>query len=113
VARLALTGFLVRLVAAVAASAAIAVLLAALRDGASFTESMRISSWLVGCLLLLLAVAGHSPAARSGTIDPWLQSHFPKLVPLMSEEYSGTRVSSSALFVLAALAMFALGAILG
>jgi hypothetical protein len=42
-----------------------------------------------------------------------LQSHFPKLVPRMSAEYSGTRVSSSALFVLAALAMFALGAILG
>jgi hypothetical protein len=112
VVKLAIAGFLVRVAVGIAVAAALAVLLALLRGGA-FIESLRISSWLVGCLLLLLAVAGHSPAARSGTIDPWLQSHFPKLVPRMSAAYSGTRVSSSALFVLAALAMFVLGALLG
>ena len=64
-------------------------------------------------LASLLAVAGHSPTMRTGTIDPYLASFFPKLTPRMSEPYSGTQISSSALLVLAALALFGLGVLLG
>ena len=109
----ALAGFLARLALGVALASLLALLLALARDDASFSESLRISAWIVGCLLLLLAVGGQSPTMRAGTIDPYLASFFPKLRPKMSEPYSGTQISSSALLVLAALALFGLGILLG
>ena len=109
----ALVGFVARLALGVALAALLAALLAVLRDDASFVESLRVSAWIVGCLLLLLAVGGHSPAMRTGTIDPYLASFFPKLRSTMSEPYSGTQISSSALLVLAALALFGVGILLG
>ena len=107
--RHALIGFVSRLAAGVALALLLALLLALVRDDGSFTESLRVSVWLVGCVLLLLAVAGQSPTMRTGTIDPWLASFYPKLRPKMSEPYSGTQVSSGALFVLAALGLFGIG----
>lgn len=109
----ALVGFLARLALGVALAVLFAMLLGLVRHDTSFTESMRVSTWIVGCLLLLLAVGGHSPTMRAGTIDPYLASFFPKLRPTMSEPYSGTQISPSALLVLAALALFGLGIVLG
>ena len=111
--RRALIGFVARLVLGVALAGLAAVVLALLRADSSFLEGLRISAWLVGCLLLLLAFAGTSPTMRAGTIDPLAASFFPKLRPVMAEPYSGTQVSSGALFVLAALALFGLGVALG
>ena len=106
-------GFVARLALGAALACLLAVLLALIRKESSFTEGLSASVWIVGCLLLLLAVAGHSPAMRTGTIDPYLASFFPKLTPRMSEPYSGTQISSSALLVLAALTFFGLGVLLG
>jgi hypothetical protein len=50
---------------------------------------------------------------RTGTIDPWLGSFFPKLMPRMTEAPSGMRVSPTALFVLTALTLFGIGIALG
>ena len=107
--RLALIGFVWRLAIGTLVALVLALLLALVRDDGSFIESFRVSVWLAGCLLLLLAVAGHSPTMRTGTIDPWLTSFYPKLRPKMSEPYSGTRISSAALFALAGVGLFGLG----
>jgi len=107
--RLAVVGLAVRVAAAVALACLLAAVLALAREGPSFGEGFRTSVWILGCVLLLLAFAGSSPAMRAGTIDPWGASFFPKLRPRMTEEYSGTRVSSGALFALSALALFGIG----
>ena len=111
--RLALIGFVSRVTVGVALALLLALLLALVREDSSFAESFRISVWLVGCLLLLLAVVGQSPTMRTGTIDPWLTSFYPRLRPKLSEPYSGTQISSGALFVVAAVALFALAVVLG
>lgn len=111
--RLALLGFVVRLAVGIGIACLVALLLALIREGSSFRESLEISVWLIGCLLLLLAVTGNSPTMRMGSIDPYMASFFPELRPKMSEDYSGTRVSSGALFGLAALALFTIGVLLG
>ena len=111
--RRALIGFVARVGVGIVLACLAAVLLTLLRADSSFLEGLRISAWLVGCLLLLMAFAGTSPTMRAGTIDPYAASFFPKLRPIMGEPYSGTQVSSGALFVLAALALFGLGIALG
>ena len=108
--RLAVAGLAVRVLVAVACL--LAAVLALAREGSSFAEGFRISVWLLGCVLLLLAFAGSSPTMRGGTIDPWGASFFPKLRTRMSEEYSGTQVSSGALFAVLALVLFAIGVVL-
>jgi hypothetical protein len=108
----ALVGFLVRLVLGIALALLLALLLAVLRDDGSFSESLRVSVWIVGALMLLMAGAGHSPGMRMGSIDPMIASCFPSLVPYMSQ-MSTTRVSPTALFVLTALALFGIGFALG
>ncbi len=110
--RLAVVGLLVRVGVAVAVASLLAALLTLVRGDSSFADGFRISVWLVACVLLLLAFAGSSPTMRAGTYDPYLASFFPKLRPLMSGEYSGTQVSSGALFVLSAVMLFALGVLL-
>jgi hypothetical protein len=110
--RHALVGFVGRLLIGIGIALLLALLLALVRDDGSYAESFRISSLLVACLLLLLGVSGESPAMRGGTVDPWLASFFPR-IRVMNEPYAGTRVSSAALFVLAALVLGALGLVLG
>ena len=105
-------GFLARLAVGIALALVFAVLIALVRDDASFTESFRVAVLVVGCLMLLLAGAGHSPGMRTGSIDPWLGSFSPKLIPLMAQT-STTRVSPTALFVVTALVLFAIGIALG
>lgn len=109
---LALAGFVARLALGFALAIVVALLLALVRDDGSFSASFRIALWLVGCVLLLMAPAGSSPAFRAGTLDPWLASFFPRLTSVQAAPYSGTRISSSVLFVLAALALFALALVL-
>jgi hypothetical protein len=114
--RLALIGLVARIAVGLGLACLFAALLALLRTDTSFVDGFRISVWIVGCLLLLLAVAGNSPAMRMGTIDPLAASFFPDLTRKMGEaydEHSGTRLSPGALFVVAALPFFALGVILG
>jgi len=110
--RLAVVGLLARVALAIALACLLAACLTLVRSDASSVDGFRVSVWLVGCVLLLLAFAGSSPTMRGGTIDPYGASFFPKLRPRMTDEYSGTRVSSGALFVLSALALFALGFLL-
>ena len=106
--RLALLGFLARLAIGIGVASILALLLALVREDGSFVESFRIAALLVACLLLLLGVSGDSPAMRGGTVDPWLASFFPG-IRVMDEPYSGTTVSSAALFVVAAIVLGALG----
>lgn len=110
--RLAVVGFLGRLLVGIGVALLLALLIALVRDDSEFGESFRISALLVACLLLLLGVSGESPAMRGGVVDPWLASFFPD-IRVMNEPYSGTRVSSAALFVLAAVTLGALGILLG
>jgi hypothetical protein len=110
----AVVGFLVRLVVGIALAVLLALLLAVLRDDGSFSESFRVSVWAVGALMLLMAGVGDfsdSPGVRTArreAVVPW----FPKLAPYMSQE-STTRVSPTALFILTALTLFAIGLALG
>jgi hypothetical protein len=108
----ALVGFLVRLAVGIALALVFALLIALIRSDSSFTESFRVSVWLVGALMLLLAGAGHSPGVRSGSIDPMIAARFPKLLPYMSQT-SSMRVSPTALFVLTAFTLFGIGIALG
>ena len=106
-------GFLIRLAVGIALALVLAVLIALVRDDASFTESFRVAVLVVGCLMLLMGGAGHSPGMpETGSIDPMVAARFPKLLPYMSQT-STTRVSPTALFVLTAFVLFAIGFVLG
>jgi hypothetical protein len=107
-----LTRFLGRLVVGIGVALVFAVLLALIRDDASFRESLRIACFVVGVLTLFVAIGGHSPTARLGVMDPWLTSFFPKLIPQLAKPYSGTTLSSSALIFMTAVALLALGVVL-
>ena len=101
-----------RVLIALAVALALGALLALFRDGGGFAEDFGIACLLVGCLFLLLAPAGSSPAMRGGTIDTWTASFFPKLVPGMTQEYSGATLATSAVFALTGIALLVLGAVL-
>jgi hypothetical protein len=108
-----LVAFLTRVAVAIALALVLAVLVALTRDDDSFTESFRVAVWIVGCLMLLVAGVGHSPGMSTGSIDPSVASHFPKLMPFMAQRPPGTRVSPTALSLLTALTLFAVGFALG
>ena len=107
-----LTQFLLRLAVGVAIALALALLLALAGARDSFSGNFAVACLVVGCLSLLMAFAGHSPSARLGTVDPWLTSFAPKLVPWMAKPYSGTTLSTSALFFLTAVVLLAVGLVL-
>jgi hypothetical protein len=109
---LSLVRLLTRLILALAIALVLGLLLALVRDSGSFADDLGIACLLVGCLFLLLAPAGSSPAMRGGTIDTWTASFFPKLVPGMMEEYSGTTLATSAVFAITGVALLVLGALL-
>jgi glycerol uptake facilitator-like aquaporin len=110
----ALAGLLARVALGAVVALVLALGLALVRQDGSFRSSLEIACWLVGCLLLLLAVAGHSPTRRGGSLDPWLASFFPKgLSTRMTEPYSGTQVNPAVLLGLAAFALFGLAVALG
>ena len=109
---IALLGLLIRIVIALALALVAGLLIALLREGGGFREDFGIACLLVGCLLLLMAPAGHSPAMRGGTIGTWTASFFPKLVPGMTAEYSGRTLSASFVLGLSGIVMIALGAVL-
>ena len=108
----ALFGFLARLAVGIVLALVLALLIALIRDDSSFTESFRIGVLSVGCLMLLIAGAGHSPSMNTGSIGPGVAGRFPKLVPQMSRT-STMQVSPTALFVLTALTLLAIGFALG
>lgn len=101
-----------RLVLALAIAIPLGLVLALVRSGAAFREDFGIACLLVGCLFLLLAPAGSSPAMRVGTIDMWTASFFPKLLPGMMGEYSGSTLGASAVFAITGIVLLALGAVL-
>jgi hypothetical protein len=107
-----LVRLLTRIVIALVVALALGVVLALLRDGGGFGRDFGIACLLVGCLFLLLAPAGSSPAMRAGTVDAWTASFFPKLVPGMTQEYSGTTLGTSAVLGLTGIALIVLGAVL-
>ena len=109
---LSLLRLLTRLALALAIALPIALLLGVVRSGTAFREDLGIGCLLVGCLFLLLAPAGSSPAMRVGTIDMWTASFFPSLLPGMMEEYSGSTLGMSAVFAITGIVMLAFGAIL-
>jgi hypothetical protein len=109
---LSLLRLLTRLVLAIAIAIPLGLVLALARSGAGFREDFGIACLLVGCLFVLLAPAGSSPAMRVGTIDMWTASFFPKLLPGMMEEYSGTTLGTSAVFAVTGIVLLALGAVL-
>jgi hypothetical protein len=109
---LALVRLLTRVVLALAIALVLGLLLALVRDGGSFADDLGIACLLVGCLFLLLAPAGHSPAMRGGTIDTWTASFFPKLVPGMTSEYSGATLSTSIVLGLTGVVLLVVGALL-
>jgi hypothetical protein len=110
--RVALVRLLVRVAIALALAVVVGLLLALVRSEADFRRDFGIACLLVGCVVLLMAPAGHSPAMRGGTIDTWTASFFPKLLPGMSEQYSGTTLSTSAVLGLTAVLLLVLGLLL-
>jgi glycerol uptake facilitator-like aquaporin len=110
----ALVGLLARVVLGVAIAVVLAVLLALVREDGSFRSSMEVACWLVGCLVLLMAVAGQSPTRRAGSVDPWLASFFPRgLTARMAEPHSGTYLNPAVLLGLAAFTLFGIALALG
>ncbi|MDQ3822083.1 MAG: hypothetical protein M3321_02445 [Actinomycetota bacterium] len=107
-----LVRLLTRALLALAIAVPIGLVLALVRDERGFAEDFGVACLLVGCFFLLLAPAGSSPAMRAGTIDAWTASFFPKLVPGMMNEYSGTSLAASAAFGITGLALLVVGAIL-
>lgn len=103
-----LVGFLSRLAVGIALALVLAVLIAVVRNDGSFSESFRVGVLVVGCLMLLIAGAGHSPGMRTGSIGAVVAGRFPRLVPAMSET-SPMRVSPTALFVLTGLVLVGIG----
>ena len=62
----------------------------------------------------MMAFGGSSPSRRMGVQDPWFASFYPKLVRPMGEQYSQTRLSDAAVFVLTGVALIVIGfALLG
>jgi hypothetical protein len=108
----ALVGFLARLVVGIALALVLAVLIALVRDDASVVESFRVAVLVVGCLMLLVAGAGHSPGMSTGSVGAGVAGRFPRLMPYMTQQ-STMRVSPTALFVLTALVLFGIGLALG
>jgi len=108
----ALVGFLVRLAAGIALALVLALLIALVREDGSFTESFRVAVLVVGCLMLLVAGAGHSPGMSTGSIGAGVAGRFPRLMPYMTRQ-STMHVSPTALFVLTAFVLFAIGLLLG
>jgi hypothetical protein len=97
----------------VAVAFAVAVVLALLRSDSSFSQSLGIATLGVGAISLLMAAGGdNSPSRRAGTIDPWLASFAPKLWPHQAERYSGTTLSTSAVFALVGLVLIVAGFLL-
>ena len=109
---LSLLRLVTRLIVALAIALVLGVVIGSLRDRSGLAEDFGIACLLVGCLFLLLAPAGSSPAMRGGTIDTWTASFFPKLVPGMMEEYSGATLATSALFAIVGVALLIVGALL-
>jgi hypothetical protein len=103
---------LTRAMVALAIALVLGLVLAFFRAGAGFAEDFGIACLLVGCLFLLLAPAGSSPAMRAGTIDAWTASFFPKLVPGMMQEYSGATLGTAAVFAITGIALLVVGALL-
>ena len=101
-----------RLAVALVLALLLALLLVLVRDRGDFRSDLAIACLIVGCLFLLLAPAGHSPAMRGGTIDTWTASFFPQLVPRMSEEYGGRSLSASAVVGLTGIVLIVAGALL-
>jgi hypothetical protein len=110
--RISVARLLVRVGIALAIALVVGLVLALFRDGGGFRDDFGIACLLVGCLFLLMAPAGHSPAMRAGTIDAWTASFFPALVPRMTEEYSGRSLSTSAVLGLTGVVLIVLGAVL-
>jgi len=93
--------------------AAVGLVLAALLavvTGGTFADRFRLIVLLLGALLLLLAATGSSPA-----MDRAIGQHGRSIVgPLLGpqdETYEGPRASTAAVFVLAALVLIAVGAV--
>ncbi len=92
---------------ALALLAAIPMTLVVFRD--DFARSFAVACLVIGCLTLMMAFGGSSPSRRMGVQDPWFASFFPKLVRPMGAQYSKTRLSDAAVFVLTALALIFIG----
>jgi hypothetical protein len=109
-----LIGFALRVAVglALALLAAIPMTFVVFRD--DFARSFAVACLVIGCLALIMAFGGSSPSRRMGNQDPWMASFFPKLVRPMGEQYSQTRLSDSAVFVLTGLVLIVTGfALLG
>ncbi len=59
-----------RLAGAIALALVVALVLTLL-GGGGFLDRLADSAYVVGCVLLLMALAGHSPTMRIGTLDGW------------------------------------------
>jgi len=101
--------FGLRLVIGFAVALAFALLLALVRDGSSFAESLRIAAIAVGGITLLLAFGGSSPSRRIDP-DPYLAHFLPEAV--RHWQYSGAVLSDSATFALVGLTLLAVGVVM-
>lgn len=104
--------FLARLAIGIAVALLIAVVLALVREGSSFQDSFRIACYVTGVIVLFMSLAGHSPTMRLGVHDPFLTSFFPKLLPQLAKPYSGSTLSSSAVYFLTGIALLGIGLVL-
>lgn len=107
-----LARFLARLAIGIAVALLMALVIALVREGSTFQDSFRIACYVTGVFVIFMSLAGHSPTMRLGVHDPFLTSFFPKLVPQLAKPYSGSTLSSSAVYFLTAIALLAIGLLL-
>ena len=105
----ALPAFVGRVLVGLGVAAVTATLFSLVLDGRSWSEQFGIACLVVGALVLLMGLGGHSPSMRLGLQDQYLASFFPGLAGRLGDDYSKTRISDSAIFVVVALVLFVLG----
>lgn len=104
-----LVGLLLRVAVGLAIALVIAIPLTLLVWRDDFARSFAVACLILGCFALMMAFGGSSPSRRMGIHEDWLVTFFPKLVRPMGEQYSHTRLSDAAVFVLTGAALLTIG----
>lgn len=104
----ALIQLVVRVTVALGITLLVALLIALLRGG-EFGHSFGIACLVIGCISLLMAPAGNSPAMRMGVNDPFLASFVPGVSRYLGASYGSPQLNPGIVFFLTGVVLIALG----
>ena len=105
----ALISFVFRVLVGLGVAVLAATLCSLVADGRLWVARSGVACLVVGALALPMALGGRSPSMRLGLQDQYLASFFPGLARRLGGDYSETRISDSAIFVVVGLAMLVVG----